>query len=221
MMSNMTKSPKASDDPFLERYLPELKLVAQHVPFVGAGWAQYLQDVVARRERRAGSVAAAFTEASDHPFDELLGRCAQETRLSDIVAGVLESSTRTASERKLKALGRALALGYAAADEAALDELELMLHAVENLEVAHIKVLDYLIQHGSKYDPVPDKVLATLFPNGTSVVYSVLKVLEFHGLAGPATPPDRDADKVIEWIPWDFGLLLHAELLKDDNAAAH
>jgi hypothetical protein len=203
------------DESVLERYLPELKLAAQHLPFIGQGWAQYLDDVVARRKRRAAAVIAGFSEASGQSFDDLIGGCSGNSRLADIVADVLETSTRTASQRKLRALGRALYLGHIAADDAALDELELMLTAIRDLEVAHIKVLDFLIEHGSRHDAIPDGQLAALFPNGVPIVYAVLKVLEFRGLAGPSTAPSDDPDAAIGWVPWDFGLLVHQELLRE------
>jgi hypothetical protein len=210
---------QAEDEPFLERYLPELKLVAQHLPFIGQGWSEYLDGMVARRKRRAAAVATAFSEASGEPFEELLNHCSHDERLADVVAEVLETSTRTTSQRKLRALGKALFLGHIAADDAAVDELELMLRALRDLETAHIRVLDHLVHRGSRHNPVADLDIAALFPNGVAVVYSILKALELHGLAGPTTPPSDNPDVVIKWVPWDFGILLHQQLLDEGRSA--
>lgn len=61
-------------EPPLERYLPELKLIAQHLPFIGPGWAQYLDDIVARRPRRAAAVAASFSQHSGLSASDLITR---------------------------------------------------------------------------------------------------------------------------------------------------
>lgn len=196
-----------------------MKLALKHIPVYGAVYAEYLGDVVARRRRRAESVAEAFSVASGCGVELLLDRAKGSDRLSDMVADVLETAGRTRSQEKLRALGRALARGYLAEDDAALDESELLLAMALRLEGAHLRVLDHLVRRGSRYDGVPDYELARLFKNGVVVVYGLLKELESLGLAGPTSPPSGDPDSVIHWVPWDLGLLLHRELIEEGRRA--
>jgi hypothetical protein len=203
----------AGPEPFetpLERYLPELKLTAQLLPHIGPALAQYFEDVVRRRRERVETIATSFSQESGVPFSELIDQASRNARMSDIIGDVLETGERTSLERKLRALGRALYHGYIAADDAALDELELMLKSLRDLEAPHIKVLDYLVQgpKGKREILKLTEEFAHLFPNGQRAMRPIIKALENHGLAYEY--PGRG-----EWLPTSFGRLMHEKLLEE------
>jgi hypothetical protein len=69
---------------------------------------------------------------------------------------------------------------------------------------------------GDRYRGIVDYELAAIFPNGTTVLYPILKALERHGLAGLLRPARAgDPDGPVEWAIWDFGLLLLGRLCPD------
>jgi len=125
----------------------------------------------ARRQhdaRRASALADGAEAHSGEGFPDLLRRAHEDERKDDLGAQVFRIALKTESETKMRALGRALAEGLLANDDAAVDETSLLLRALEDLEAAHIRVLDRLCREGTRYKGVPDYDLATMFPNGVT-----------------------------------------------------
>jgi hypothetical protein len=179
-----------------------------------------LDDLNRRRAEQLESTLHVFTGESGASISDLFESAARRAELSSLLTETLESAQRTADERKLRALGRILAQGYLASDDAAVDELALMHAAVRDLEAPHLKVLDRLMAEKMSQQGVEDSILAQLFPNGPVVLYPMLKTLERHGLAGPMTPPSNNPDQAIVWGVWDFGVLLYEKLLSEGAGSA-
>jgi hypothetical protein len=194
----------------------ELKLITNNTPFTGLGWAQYIDDLVARNQRRVAAVAASFSQESGLSVSDLISQSSQNARLADMIAGTLESSARTADERKLRALGRALHLGYTTGDDAALDVAEFMLNSIRDLEIPHIKVLDYLIRHSRRRrkEHVRLEELQRLFPTGIPIAYPSVKTLESHGLA--VWTRQHSMDPAGGWLVSEYAQFLYTNLLRED-----
>lgn len=204
----------------VDRYGPELKLLLGFIPVAGPALSTYLDDLLTRRAKRLESTLHVFADESGASIADLFESSVQKAGLRSLLTDTLESAQRTADERKLRALGRILAQGYLAGDDAAVDELALMHAAVRDLEAPHLKVLDRLMAEKMSQQGVKDSTLAQLFPNGPVVLYPMLKTLERHGLAGPMTPPSSDPDQTIVWGVWDFGVLLYEKLLGEEVGLA-
>jgi hypothetical protein len=214
-----------TDDGREAGYLPELRLVLRLLsPARAEAIISYLDDRSARRQRRIEEMADAAESEAGEPFAALLGRAQSDDDRSDLANDVLSQAADAASAWKIRALGRALALGLLASDDAAIDEVRLMVRAMRDLESPHVRILHHLYVHRSRHDGTPDAELASMFPNGVRVVYTLLKTLERHGLAGPVPPRvidggaasgehDEYEDPAQEWEIWDFGALLVERLL--------
>jgi hypothetical protein len=120
------------------------------------GWvAPYLLELVDkvrdewRRDQRDNMVGMAEAAAFSAGFgpEELVQRMgrSQRTRLLTVTAA--ESAAKTAWPHKVRALGRVLADGLIADDEAQIDIVELALTAMTDLERPHVIVLDLLTNH--------------------------------------------------------------------------
>jgi hypothetical protein len=191
---------------------PELALALRLLqPQRAEALIRYFQDRQERKRQRLEALVDEAELASSLSFDELLHRATGNERQGDLAEHVFRSASRTESERKMRALGRALAMGLA--DDAAIDETDLLLRALEDLELPHIRVLERLHQAGP-YQGVEDLQLARMFHNGVLVMYALLKTLERHGLAGPVEDGrPKKLDPGVKWIIWDFGQLLYDRLL--------
>jgi hypothetical protein len=216
----MTETEASDANPLLPEIKIALRLIA---PARAEALISYLEDRRARRQARLESLAEAAEAQGGETFDVLLEKARQDDSRSDLTEEVLQQATETAAEWKMRALGRALARGLLADDEAEIDEVHLMLAAIDDLEAPHVRVLQRLYAEGDRYSGIADYQLATMFPNGVRVLYALLKTLERHGLAGqlPSRVIDGgDAagvgpDTPQMWAIWDFGILLTEQLLRE------
>jgi hypothetical protein len=165
---------------------------------VGGGMTPYLaalvDNVIAevrtdRRDNIAEMAEAAGTAAGLGP--EVLGermRRSQRTRL--LTANAAESAAKTAWPPKVRALGRVLADGLIAADEAKIDVAELALTAMADLERPHVMTLDLLA--GNRVDEVEED-----FAKGIPFRFKV-KPAKDGGAGDPNWIPDwRDREILI------------------------
>lgn len=95
-----------------------------------------------RRRAKAAACLAVASNRLGEPVDELMARLDGPARemLAELA---LDASCTTATLEKVLALGCALADGLDA-DEARLDEISLIVRALGDLEVPHIRILDFL-----------------------------------------------------------------------------
>ena len=122
----------------------------------GAGMTPYLTALVDgvldewRKDQRDNIADMAETVATTAGFSpeelgERMGR-SQRTRL--LTATAAEGAAKTAWPHKVRALGRVLADGLIADDEAKIDVVQLALTAMTDLERPHLMVLDLLANYG-------------------------------------------------------------------------
>jgi hypothetical protein len=210
--------------------LPELKVALRLIaPARAEALITYLEDRRVRRHARLEALAESAEAEAGETFDVLLERARQDDTRSDLAEEVLQQAFDTAVEWKMRALGRALAQGLLADDEAEIDEVRLMLAAMKDLEAPHVRVLQRLYSEGDRYNGIVDYQLASMFPNGLRVLYALLKTLERHGLAGQLAsqtidgggPAGDGPDDPRRWAIWDFGILLIERLLYEGSRAPH
>jgi hypothetical protein len=104
----------------------------------------YLRE---RAERQSQRIAAMSDEAAaSYPgtVDELLARLRSDERLQAIFDEAVDASARASTQAKARTIGRALASGALAADDAAVDEALLMMRVIRDLEPVDFRVLAHL-----------------------------------------------------------------------------
>ncbi len=106
--------------------------------------AQIWDELSAGGRRRAGETLAAACEVLDCDAGKLEDRITASERTL-LMAGVcISAATRTVWPAKVRALGRALASGLLAEDEATIDVEQLIIAAMADLEAPHLSMLELL-----------------------------------------------------------------------------
>ncbi|MGH3158813.1 MAG: hypothetical protein ACRDNF_19890, partial [Streptosporangiaceae bacterium] len=106
------------------------------------------------RQRAAQVLSTAAGEIGSD--DERLGELIGSSETSTLQAGLaMDAAQRTAWPPKVYALGRALAAGLIATDEAEVDIQQQALAAMTDMERLHVALLELLVRYepGSKFDP--------------------------------------------------------------------
>jgi hypothetical protein len=73
--------------------------------------------------------------------EELLERIAADERLGDLLMMAVEAAAKARLRQTIAALGRAVASGVLAGDDASIDELELVIALLGELSAVHIRAL--------------------------------------------------------------------------------
>jgi hypothetical protein len=100
----------------------------------GGRWASHRRDA-------AGRVLLAAADAIEADVEEVLLQAQADPRLELLAGQALAAGAGTVFEDKIAALGRVLARGLMADDEAMLDETSMMLDALSQLEAPHVRIL--------------------------------------------------------------------------------
>lgn len=122
---------------------------------VGAGLGPLLEPVAQKiwqelsgdARRRASEVLASACEASGRSAQDVeeLISSSERTRL---LAGIaMTTGTRTSWNDKVRTLGRSLASGLLAEDDARIDTEQLVLAAIADIEAPHLSLLDLLVSY--------------------------------------------------------------------------
>jgi hypothetical protein len=185
----------------------------------GAALEPVLEQVVSealtrRRERAQRALAVAASTASMTP-EELLDRILRDERLLDLAAAVVAAASETMVEAKIRALGRALATGALAVDDAIVDEQRFLVDILADLEAPHVRVLHQLsIQHEGYGSPRNEKGdgraygwltedLSAHLPGMGVVLQPVLRVLESRDLVRDTAV--GTLDYVPRWVVTEAG----------------
>jgi hypothetical protein len=130
---------------FLARHEPELLLALDLIaPVRGEAVAKFVERRRSRRFNAIQTMSNALRADLGDRADELLeGVLADDRRLA-LFDRAVEAAARTALHGKARMLGRALASGALASDDAELDRAELRLEVIADLEAPHVKVLELL-----------------------------------------------------------------------------
>jgi hypothetical protein len=115
--------------------------------------AQVVSETLTRRRQRAGrALAVAATEVGTTP-EALLQQILADERLLDLAAAVVAAASETMLEAKIRALGRALASGVLARDEAVVDKQRFLVDTLAELDAPHVRVLTQLSVEHEDYWP--------------------------------------------------------------------
>ena len=119
---------------------------------------QVVSETLARRRARGRQALAVAASSTDITPEDLLDRILRDEQLLDLAAAVVAAASETMVEAKIQALGRALAAGALATDDAVVDEQRFLVDILADLEAPHIRVLKQLsIQHEGYGSPrTPD-----------------------------------------------------------------
>jgi hypothetical protein len=164
-------------------------------PFAEKVWA----EVTADGRRRAAETLASACEASNRPIEQILELIDTSDRTRLLTGVAMSAATRTAWEGKVRTLGRSLASGLLAMDDAQIDTEQLIIAAIADIEGPHLSLLDLLVGYEPKHTmgvgvtAIPalhpdrriwttDEVSAVRRPL-RPVVPSLLGTLQRHGLA--------------------------------------
>jgi hypothetical protein len=95
--------------------------------------------------RRSGEALAAACEASGLSAEETVRRALGNEKSRLLSATAIVAATHTAWEDKVRTLGRSLASGLLAADDAEVDSEQLIMAAIADMEGPHLALLDLLV----------------------------------------------------------------------------
>lgn len=161
--------------------------------------AQVLQHGLERlaglRRRQAEAMLEFTAEVAGWSLDELLERITTDHHRLQLFGAAVRAVTETALEAKIQVVGRALATGALAGDDAVVDQQRFLVDLLADLEAPHVRVLAQLSQphprgrtlevpRGPGEHPgwaVDD--LEEALASDRTVVEPILRMLEARGLA--------------------------------------
>ena len=154
-----------------------------------------LEWVSGLRRRQAEVILQVAAEAAGRSLDDLLERITSDPRRLQLFAAATKAAAETTLEAKIRVLGRALATGALANDDALVEQQRFLVGILADLEALHLRVLAQLAQphpsgrvleapRGPDERPgwaVDDLEDVLSYPR--MVVEPILRLLEGHGLA--------------------------------------
>ncbi len=93
------------------------------------------------RRRRAGRALRHASEFSGLSMDELTAAIMASPARADLTMLTIDAAVQTRLDEKIQALGRAIAAGAIATDEAVIDAEQFIVKALAQIETPHIRVL--------------------------------------------------------------------------------
>jgi hypothetical protein len=106
---------------------------------------QVWTELSARGQQRAADMLASACDAGIHP-DELADRISASDRTELLTGYSLAAATRTAWQDKVRTLGRSLASGLLAEDEAQIDTEQMIIAAIADIEAPQLSLLEFLVR---------------------------------------------------------------------------
>jgi hypothetical protein len=118
---------------------PTTQAMLRLIPGVGAVMAQWRDETYLRDKERVERMGAATAEVIDG--EAVLRAIQEDERVSDMFRDVMSAAVRTGDDNKLGLLGRALASGVLAKDDAAVDEAQQFLRIASELDPVDLRAL--------------------------------------------------------------------------------
>jgi len=121
---------------------------------VSAAMLDYIQDTPVRALRKVKVATDEAAQRYGDP-DRLLARISEDERLLWQFDSTVGAASRAATDQKARALGRALANGALARDDAKIDEAAFVTRVLADLEPVDVRVLAVLVDlaHGRNVPP--------------------------------------------------------------------
>jgi hypothetical protein len=107
---------------------------------------QALSEFRSDAQKRVAEMLGSAAEASECNAEELADRISDSERTRLLAATAMTSAVNTAWPPKVHALGRALADGLIAADEAEANVADLVIPAMTDIERSHLSLLELLVR---------------------------------------------------------------------------
>jgi hypothetical protein len=118
-----------------------------------------LQYLNGDAKRRSGEALSAACEASGLSTEQTLSRMFSDEKFRLLSGTAMIAAAHTAWEDKLRTIGRSLASGLLASDEAEIDEEQMILSAIADMEAPHVALLDLFVAYRPPmYSGEPDVV---------------------------------------------------------------
>jgi hypothetical protein len=196
-------------------------------PIAGAALTPVVQSAADRIRRwcncNIDAMFAAAVAERDVELERLLGDLLRTDALRMLLASAVSAAEVTAVRAKLDALGRALARGAFANDDALIDEQQLVVRALADIEAVHLRVLEHLsapIQIRDFEGELSPPMLTGYAESGIrsqhgAGIEAVLAALQSNGLArtsGNAVEILQRPTNDVAWVITPFGQQLLAEL---------
>ncbi|MFA9444454.1 hypothetical protein [Egicoccus sp. AB-alg6-2] len=193
-----------------------LKAALSLVPFVGGALATVFGDEMDRRRERARETASVVAESVD--AGELVSRLEEDQRLAALFAQAVESGARTTLREKRRAM--ADAVSRAVLDTARVDEGQLIIAALSDLDVPHLRELEAFRRRADAAEPDRQDAAARMIETSTSGMISPIEAaLMRHGCIW-STSLSVLGGSTTHWGVTGFGRALLDELQGDDSGAA-
>jgi hypothetical protein len=121
-------------------------LAAALAPYAEEFLRRALGELKTDAQRRVAEMLESTAEASECDADELADRISDSERTRLLTATAMASAVNTAWPPKVRALGRALADGLIAEDEAEANVSDLVIPAMTDMERPHLSLLELLVR---------------------------------------------------------------------------
>ena len=188
-----------------------------------------LQYLSADAKRRSGEALSAACEVSGLSAEETLSRMFSDEKFRLLTGTAMIAAAHTAWEDKVRTLGRSLASGLLASDDAEVDTEQLIISAIADIEAPHVALLDlfvayrppiYVGERGTARLDIPEYSHSRSFngewsvherkwesrailyyrPRLTQVFSSLVGTLQRHGLALFEDNSDREIKQLQEAV---------------------
>jgi hypothetical protein len=163
----------------------ELLTALRVLPLKGSGAvADFLEQRHRRQLERVVFLLNVAAGDLDENVEVLIGRIQSNERLSDLLHNALRAAAASGLEAKRRALGKALASGVLAQDDATIDESELLVSALSNIEAPHVRVLAAMVvEHGVSISSARKRARNVLGQESEETTEAILQQLSAWGLA--------------------------------------
>jgi hypothetical protein len=159
-----------------------IKAALDLIPYAGGAIATIYDDHMERRRERAKTTVAEAVDWLNGDEERLVTRLRNDEEFADLFFGALRAAAATSIEAKRRVLARALAEGVEEG-EGELDEIKLLVAAVEGLELIHFRTLKRIESFAST-GQLESLIAATPVPVFASLISYGL-VEESDGYNGP------------------------------------
>jgi hypothetical protein len=176
---------------------PTTQALLKLVPKFGSVLADWRKETYERDLHRVQTMSAAAGEKVN--LGDLLQALHTDEALSDMFRTAVEAATRAGDDDKLRLLGRALASGALAEDDAAVEEAEQLLRAAVELDPVDLRALLALrASNAGRPRVVLQERLGTTEAVAWAVLARLLRVglVEVERDARVSDPDDRTSDFV-------------------------
>lgn len=223
-------APVVTDPPSPELPDPRIQFFTRLIPTLGQPLAQYRRDLWEREARRVEAMATAAGERIS--VEALFEAIRSDERVEGMFRAAVESAQRATSDAKVRLLGRALASGVLANDDALVDEAEVLLRVAAQLEGPEIRALvvldrlsaDYGHRLSDCFSPLIERgfIRAIVDPIVGRLVHLGLLVTESEGrLDDPADRSNEFVDVDQTWVVTPAALKLIKLLEAESVWRAH